>query len=151
MKKTLIDKAMDYAKRKHKGQKDDCGKDYFKAHVLEVYHLLRIVIEPVDKSTDIDENLLCAGLLHDIIEDTDTTYYELRNAFSRDIADLVNEVTHEGDKESGYYFPRLRTQRGIMIKFADRLSNISRMETWDAGRQQHYLKKSRFWKASMEE
>ena len=58
------------------------------------------------------------------------------------------EVTHEGRKdEIGYYFPRLKTQRGIVLKFADRISNLSRMESWDDNRKNHYLRKSKFWKS----
>jgi len=33
-----------------------------------------------------------------------------------------------------------------MIKFADRLSNVSRMKPWETGRQEHYLRRSKFWK-----
>lgn len=59
------------------------------------------------------------------------------------------EVTHEGQKdEYGYYFPRLKTKEGIMLKFADRLSNLSRMDNWNERRVAHYIKKSRFWKQS---
>ena len=57
------------------------------------------------------------------------------------------EVTHEGQKdEYGYYFPRLKSQTGIMLKLADRLSNISRMQSWSKKRRSHYLRKTKFWK-----
>ena len=134
----LQQKAFVFAQVKHKGQKDDDGKDYFEAHCLIVYRILQDI--------NASENLLCAALLHDTIEDTDTTYEELVKEFTKDIADLVMEVTHDGKKdEIGYYFPRLKSQRGIMLKFADRLSNISRMDSWVEERRQHYLQKSRFW------
>jgi len=131
-------KAIAFAQEKHRGQLDDSGKDYFEEHCLQVYNILNTVTE--------DQNLLCAALLHDTYEDTDTTYEEVLQIFGRDIADLVNEVTQEGQKDSkGYYFPRLKTERGILLKFADRLSNLSRMEAWDDKRREHYLKKSKFW------
>lgn len=135
----LLQKAWDFAEEKHKAQKDDSGGPYF-------YHCVQVclVLQCVAAS---DENLLCAGLLHDTIEDTDTTYEELKREFNKDVADLVMEVTHEGDKDRGYHFPRLKTQRGIMLKFADRLSNLSRMEPWDEKRKAHYIKKSTFWKS----
>ena len=136
-----IRKAFAFAKKKHKGQKDDSGKGYFYAHCFQVFQiLLRLKV---------DHNLLCAGLLHDTIEDTETSYMEIVAMFNKDIADLVMEVTHEGDKKTGYYFPRLKTKRGIILKFADRLSNISRMDCWPEDRQQHYLKKSKFWKLKL--
>lgn len=132
-----VRKAFAFAKKKHKGQKDDSGKDYFYSHCLQVFKLLA--------ELGVDQDLLCAGLLHDTIEDTKTTYTELRKEFGYIIADLVMEVTHEGERDTGYYFPRLKTEKGIILKFADRLSNLSRMNCWSKGRRQHYSKKSKFW------
>lgn len=136
----LITAAMLFAKRKHRAQLDDSGKPFF-FHVWQVAKLLMAV------STDAE--VIAAGYLHDTLEDTDTTYSELWHTFSKRVADLVNEVTHEGNKKHGYYFPRLKTREGILIKFADRLSNLSRMEPWSDKRRNHYLKRSKFWKSEM--
>lgn len=134
-----ISKAKMFAIEKHLGQYDDDGKDYFTSHLFQVFKIIEII------ATD-DEGLLCAALLHDTIEDTDTTYEELLSLFGEDIANLVYEVTHEGEKDSkGFYFPRLKSQRAIVLKFADRLSNLSRMNNWDNKRKEQYLKKSKFW------
>jgi len=138
-----LEKARKFALNKHKGQLDDSGKDYFDAHIMQVFHILENVA--ID-----DIELLCAALLHDTIEDTDTTYDELLYDFGKYIADLVMEVTHDGTKDEGYFFPRLHSQKGIILKFADRLSNISRMEAWDDKRKEHYLKRSKFWKSGFE-
>ncbi len=137
----LVDKAYDFAKEKHRDQLDDIGKSYFEAHVCQVAKILHCITD--------DEDILAAGLLHDTLEDTQTTYEELVITFGIRVADLVMEVSHEGKKdEVGYYFPRLKTRDAILIKFADRLSNLSRMEAWTPGRQKQYLKKSQFWKDS---
>jgi len=134
----IIEKAREFAIEKHKGQKDDEGFDYFYAHCDVVYNILTEITT--------EENLLASALLHDTIEDTQTTYEELVKEFNQEVADLVNEVTHEGKKdEKGYYFPRLKSKKGILLKFADRMSNLNRMEGWDDKRQEHYLKRSRFW------
>ena len=139
----LSDRAANYAIKKHKDQMDDCGKDYFISHIYPVARLVKLVTN--------DEEVIAAAFLHDIIEDSDTTYEDLSKEFGDRVADLVMEVTHEGTKDNyGYYFPRLKSKEGIMIKLADRLSNISRMETWSEERQKHYLKKSKFWKDSKE-
>ena len=136
----MILKANNFAKEKHKEQKDDLGNDYFKTHCYVVYQILKLI--------DADDNLLCAGLLHDTIEDTDTTYEELVEEFNQDIAELVKEVSHEGKKDNyGYYFPHLKTERGITLKFADRISNLSRMHCWGRDRKEQYLRKSKFWKS----
>lgn len=132
-------KALEFASNKHSGQLDDTGKPYI-LHPMQVQEILWAVAPD-------DENLLAAAYLHDTLEDTETTYEELVEEFNQDVADLVNEVTHDGAKDNyGLYFPRLHTQRGIVLKFADRLSNLSRMETWAEDRKTHYLKKSKFWK-----
>jgi len=140
MKQEIINKAYHFSLEKHKNQKkDDSGHLYFYAHILPVAQIIERIT--------FDENIIAAAYLHDTIEDTDTTYEELKKVFGQKIADLVNELTHEGQKdEYGYYFPRLKSKEAILIKFADRLSNLSRMESWDEERQAQYLKKSKFWK-----
>lgn len=133
--------AYEFAEIKHSGQLDDNKKPYFLFHVLQVTNIL------VNVTRDIP--ILQAALLHDTIEDTDTTYDELKTIFGHKVADLVMEVTHEGSKEKkGYFFPRLHSKEGILIKFADRLSNLSRMQSWSEDRQTHYIKKSKFWKTT---
>lgn len=129
-----------FAVRKHDGQFRDDGVTPYMIHPAQVARILMQVTH--------DTNLIAAGYLHDTIEDTDTTYEELVAEFGQDIADLVMEVTQEGQKDNvGFYFPRLHTQRGIMLKFADRLSNLADMEAWSEERRQHYLKRSKFWKS----
>lgn len=138
---TLTLKAYEFASIAHQGQVRDDGQDFI-VHPIQVAEILSQITD--------DENLIAAALLHDVIEDTFVTYDGVVDAFGKDIADLVNEVTHEGAPDSsGFYFPRLQTQRGIMLKFADRLSNISDMKTWDEKRKQHYLRKSKFWKGEL--
>lgn len=135
----LIRDAYEFAYIKHKGQLDDNGKSYFDSHIIQVVDILYKVTK--------DKNILATALLHDTLEDTDTTLKELEKEFGKRIAGLVYELTHEGKKDHyGYYFPRLKSQKAILIKFADRLSNLSRMEAWDDKRRKHYLKISKFWK-----
>lgn len=129
-----------FAQEKHKGQKDDDGLDYFTAHVEHVGRILQTV--------GVDEETLMAAYLHDTIEDCGVTREELEELFGPVVANLVHEVTHEGKKDSkGYYFPRLKTRRAILIKFADRLSNLTRMVNWPPERQAQYLRKSKFWRS----
>lgn len=140
----FIQKAINFSYRKHKGQLRDDGETEYFEHLVQVAHILQQVTD--------DENLIAAAYLHDTVEDTNTTYEDLVKEFNQDVADLVNEVTHEGQKDNtGFYFPRLKTKRGILLKFADRLSNLSDMKHWDEKRQQHYLNKSKFWKSGAKE
>lgn len=128
-----------FAIEKHKGQLDDDGRDFVHAHLFPVSYILQCVTE--------DEDIIAAGILHDTIEDTDTSYEEIAGEFGERVANIVYEVTHEfGGDSYGYYFPRLKTRDAVMVKFADRLSNISRMDSWPLKRREHYLKHSQFWR-----
>lgn len=138
-KNDLIYRAMIFAVQAHEGQERDGGGAYI-AHPAQVATILTQVTD--------DPEIIAAGWLHDTIEDTSTSYEVLEARFGKRVADLVNEVTHEGTKDStGYYFPRLETRDGVLIKFADRLSNLSDMSSWDDQQIAHYLKKSKFWKS----
>ena len=134
----LEDKALDYASKKHRGQLDDRGRPHFFGHIIQVYNILEDVTD--------DEPTLCAGLLHDVLEDTDTTYEELVHEFTKEIADLVMEVTMEGTDFTDNYFPRLKSRKAFLIQFADRLSNMSRMREWPGDIQQQFLESSIYWR-----
>ncbi len=128
-----------FAEKKHKGQLDDNGESYFTSHLFPVYSAIECLTD--------DTDIICAAVLHDTLEDTDTTFDELEQEFGKRVADLVYEVTDEGEKdEYGKYFPRLHSAEAIMIKLVDRASNISRMESWSEDRKKQYLKKTKFWK-----
>ena len=136
---TRLLEAFWFAHRNHLGQKDDNGRDYYHAHLIPVYNAVCALTD--------NQDIRIAALLHDVLEDTDATYEELAKEFGFVVADLVMEVTQEGQKDSyGYYFPRLKTEGGILIKLCDRASNISRMQTWSNGRKRQYLKRTKFWK-----
>lgn len=130
---SIIGKAYLFAKKRHKGQL--YGKRSFISHPHDTARVL--------KSISKDKNLIAAAYLHDTLEDTKTTYEELVEEFGQDIAGLVREVTKDGYNS----FPNLKTQRGVMLKFADRLTNVSQMDNWSEEKKTKYLfEKSRFWK-----
>lgn len=136
----LVERAQKFATWAHIDTVRADGHTMFITHPAKVVDILKQVTD--------DEVLLAAAWLHDVIEDEEVSYEDIRKEFGDEVADLVHEVTHEGEPDShGYYFPRLKSQRGIMLKFADRLSNISDMADWDDKRREHYLRKSRFWKS----
>lgn len=130
-------RAMEFAVKAHEGQLRDGGEPYIK-HPAQVAQIISLVTD--------DDELIAAAWLHDVLEDTPVSFEVLEARFGSRVANLVNEVTHEGDDRHGYYFPRLNTQAGIMLKFADRLSNISDMGAWSDRRRTHYMKKSVFWR-----
>lgn len=137
-----VRQAMEFGAKAHAEQLDDAGNNYFKAHCWQVYEIVKILCPD-------DFELQAAALLHNTLEDTDTTYGMLVTTFGENVADLIREVTHERkEDDTGWYFPRLHSIRGIALKFTDRASNLSRMEgVWDAKRIEKYIKKSKFWQS----
>jgi len=142
-KTSLVRKAHDFAFKAHYGQKDDAGEWYFQAHVLPVYNIIKEVTH--------DPDILAAAFLHDTIENCNVSYNDIASEFNVRIADLVLELTHEGPEKGKKWFPNLHTRDAILIKFADRLQNLSRMGGWTPERQAAYLKKSKFWKSSKDD
>ena len=139
---TKLQDVMEFAFEMHKTQVDDDGNPYM-MHVCQVVDLLKQVTD--------DEDIIAAAYLHDTVEDCNVSYAGIKEKFGKRIADLVLEVTHDDYRDKGHTFPRLHSKEGIMIKFADRLSNISRMQPWDKERQEHYLRRSKFWKSSLDD
>jgi len=140
---TDTNRAWLFAKKAHAGQVDDEGLPYFEAHILHVVRILR--------AAGCSDEVIAAGFLHDTVEDCGIDYPTLVMNFGKTVANLVMEVTHEGEPDHhGYYFPRLKTRDGIVLKLAVRLSDITRMESWTPARREHYLKKTHFWKETEE-
>ena len=136
----LTNYAKKFAKQKHKGQKDDAGKDYFTAHLEPVAEIIKLLAPN-------NTNLIAAAYLHDTVEDTDTTFAELEKYFTPAVALLVLEVTSE--KVAGKkVFPYLESKEGIMLKLADRINNLSRMENWPVDKQAEYIQASKIGGAS---
>ncbi|MDI6600739.1 MAG: bifunctional (p)ppGpp synthetase/guanosine-3',5'-bis(diphosphate) 3'-pyrophosphohydrolase [Thermoanaerobacteraceae bacterium] len=88
----LIDKAYSYAMEKHAMQKRFSGEPYI-VHPTAVAEILA--------DLQMDTPTICAGLLHDVIEDTEVTYEKIKNDFGKEIADLVDGVTKLGKIDSG--------------------------------------------------
>ena len=121
----LLTRAFAFAAEKHSDQrrKGENAEPYVN-HVAEVAHLLAVAVQGRDA------NLVAAGLLHDTLEDTETTWDELVATFNEDIADLVREVTDDKSlpkqerKRLQVEHAPSRTDRAKMLKLADKTSNL---------------------------
>ena len=123
----MITKAYLYAYEKHFGQKRHTGEDYI-THPLNVAYILA--------DLNADYQTICAGLLHDTIEDCEVTKEDLTNEFSFEIANLVDGVTKinkinidAGNDSMFAYYRKIivgltEDVRVIIIKLADRLHNM---------------------------
>lgn len=125
MMKTLLETVL-FAAIKHKDQRrKNKAKDPYINHPIEVATL----IQTVGKCND--ENTLKAALLHDVVEDTNTSIDEIINQFGKDVANIVMEVTD--DKSLSKYERKInqinsaskKSHEAKVIKLADKLSNLS--------------------------
>ena len=117
--------AYECAAQAHEGQKRRNGEPY----IIHPVAVAEIIVE-----MGLDTDSICAGLLHDCIEDTEFGYREIENKFGTSVAELVDGVTRLGmlrySKEQEQ-FEDLRKMfmamakdiRVILIKLADRLHN----------------------------
>ncbi len=127
---TLIEKAYIFAQKAHEGQKRESGEPYF-IHVFETAkNLARF---------GMDAKTIVAGLLHDVLEDTQITEEELTKEFGEEIVFLVKGITklgtlkyrgHERHVESlrKFFIAIANDLRVVIIKFADRLHNLKTLE-----------------------
>lgn len=127
----LITRAFDYAQLKHLGQFRKSGEPYF-IHLINVAYVLATL--RVGPST------ICAGLLHDVIEDCDISKEQLAHDFDDEIATLVESVTkigalkfkdekeYQAENHRKIFIAMAKDVRVILIKLVDRLHNMRTLQ-----------------------
>ena len=126
----LIEKAYKFADEYHKGQKRASGEPF-------IIHPLNVAIILTDYGMDADT--ISAGLLHDVLEDTDATSSKLTEIFGEKITGLVEGVTKTSEIKtknpnlSGLeivrlFFKAVNHPNILIIKLADRLHNIRTLQ-----------------------
>ena len=142
----LLERCYRFAQKAHKGQRRKSGEPYF-THCLKTAEILA--------ELRLDTHTICAGLMHDVLEDTGITREEMKVRFGANIANLVEGVTKIGQYKLGiasqapaakntveqrvhrkrqaetYRKLLLATaedMRVILIKLADRLHNMETLE-----------------------
>ena len=118
----MIHKGIEFAIRAH-GQQKRKGSD-----LLYIVHPFETAL--ILSQAGASETLICAGLLHDTLEDTDVTYEQLRKEFGAEVADLV--LSRSEDKEKTWEERKSVTVNKIqslnyeqkLLLCADKLSNM---------------------------
>lgn len=140
---SLIDKAYKFAEERHKNQVRKFNKEPFFNHCKRVRESVERYLQ--------EENISCACLLHDTVEDTDTTLDEITQEFNHDIAVIVDELTNKFTKETYPFWSRKQrksrelgrirniSEKAQIIKLADRIDNVKSFIKDDPKwRQGHY-------------
>ena len=133
----IITKAYEYAAEKHKDQKRKSGEPYI-IHPLNVAYIVA--------ELGLDEETICAALLHDVVEDTEATYEDISNEFGEKIAEIVEGVTKlsrvfetteekQAENYKKLFLAMEKDIRVILLKLADRLHNVKTLEHLKRDRQ----------------
>lgn len=141
----MINKAYDYAYEKHSKQLRKSGEPYF-VHLLAVaYELAKLRVGP---------STICAGLLHDVIEDCGVTKEEFIELFGEEIYQIVESVTKIGNlqfKDEKEYLAANHRKilmamakdiRVILVKLCDRLHNMRTLQYMPYEKQQRIAKET---------
>lgn len=141
----MINKAYDYAYEKHSKQLRKSGEPYF-VHLLAVaYELAKLRVGP---------STICAGLLHDVIEDCGVTKEEFIELFGEEIYQIVESVTKIGNlqfKDEKEYLAANHRKilmamakdiRVILVKLCDRLHNMRTLQFMPYEKQQRIAKET---------
>lgn len=127
----LITKAYNLSREMHKGQLRNSGEEYF-IHPVAVAEILA--------ELGMDDETICAGLMHDVLEDTTYTQEQMIAEFGEEITDLVDGVTKlskmKNQSKEENQIENMRKMvlamandiRVIIIKLADRLHNLRTLE-----------------------
>ena len=127
----VIERAYEYADTLHQGQVRQSGEPYI-SHPLNVAYILT--------NMHADRDTICAGLLHDTLEDTNVTKEDIAHDFNQNVANLVDGVTklskmNFSSKQDQNYANTRKIITGIaedvriiIIKLADRLHNMRTLE-----------------------
>lgn len=140
-----ITRAFEFAKEAHKDQKRVSGMPY-------ITHPLNVAYNVADMELDTDS--VCAALLHDVVEDTPCSYEDIKEMFGEQVAMLVDGVTkldkigfsnkEERDMENlrKMFLAMANDIRVIMIKFADRIHNMSTLISMNEDKQREIARET---------
>jgi (p)ppGpp synthase/HD superfamily hydrolase len=121
--------AVEFAAKWHKRQK--YGDEY-----SHLYHCAQVglkVARRINALTDgnapppglgVVDNIVIAGVLHDILEDTNCSPMDIADIFGKDVMLLVMEITKYEHETTNEHYGKMGT-RGMLIKVADRMANLN--------------------------
>ncbi|MCG3779216.1 MAG: Guanosine polyphosphate pyrophosphohydrolase [Nitrosopumilus sp.] len=127
-----------YAIKQHKSQ-------YRKNNKTPYWYHLRDVVDNLEIMGIKDESILCAGWLHDSIEDTSFDFDDVSKLFGEKIAQIVSDLTKEtrlpkNQQEKNYLLQLSNSSwKAKVVKFADILANISDLQNSELTKKQKII------------
>lgn len=140
MSKDIIRKSLVFATKYHKGQK--------RKYTYEPYIIHPISVAEIVKTVAHTDDMICAALLHDVIEDTECTFEIISNEFNINICQMVEMLTDVSKKSDGNRFIRrqidlahtaLSSPEAKTIKLADLIDNTKSIVGYDKNFAKIYL------------
>lgn len=146
----MVERAYQLAKSAHESQLRKSGEPY-------IIHPLEVACNLADLELDIES--IVAGLLHDVVEDTDYTLEDIERLFNKEVALLVDGVTKLGKIQYSAQNKQLQKEeiqaenyrkmflamaqdiRVVLIKLADRLHNMQTLKFMTPAKQKKLQKK----------
>lgn len=123
---------LQYVTIKHGNQK--YGKLPYIYHIMKVKGVCDKYINEFDWSEEDKEIIQIAVLCHDLIEDTDTPFEELKLLFNEDVAQIVFNVSGFGnnrkERNKDAYEKIKNDPRSVFVKLCDRISNVEESITY---------------------
>ena len=142
----LLMKALDFAANKHRNQRrKNVDASPYINHPISLANIL------CNEAHVTNLNVICGALLHDTVEDTETTKEELENEFGQDICNIVMDVTDDKSIKDNQKRKQLQIEHAPhistsakLVKLADKISNLRDVDKdppagWSLERKREYF------------
>ncbi|MBM4234851.1 MAG: bifunctional (p)ppGpp synthetase/guanosine-3',5'-bis(diphosphate) 3'-pyrophosphohydrolase [Firmicutes bacterium] len=141
----MVEKAYNFSQEAHSGQLRESGESY-------IIHPLGVVM--ILAELELDLVTIVAGLLHDVVEDTDLTLEDIRREFGTEVASLVDGVTklsrldftskeeQQAETLRKMFIAMAQDIRVVMIKLADRTHNLRTLRYLNTNKQKEIARET---------
>ena len=128
-------KAITIAENYHSGAKRKSSEPY-------ISHPIRIANALISLGLT-DEKIIIATILHDVLEDTDMTEFELLTIFDKEVVDIIKLLTKDKNYNNDDYYKAIgKNKYASIVKIADRCHNVSTMYFFNEDKIKKYIEET---------